>query len=145
MLCLLYSPAHTTICDHWEDRSLDYTTFVSRVMPLLLNTLPRFVIAFLPRSNYLISWLQSPLAVISEPKKRKSVTTSNFSPSICHEVMGPDAMILVYLIFKVGSFTLLLHPHQEGLQFLFAFCLYSGIICLPEVVVVSPAYLNSSL
>ena len=114
-LCLLYGPALTTLCDHWEDHSLDYTTFVSRVMPLLLNTLPRFVIAFLPRSNHLISWLQSPLAVISEPKKRKSVTTSTFSPSICHEVMGPDAMILVYLIFKVGSFTLLLHHHQEGL------------------------------
>ena len=114
-LCLLYGPALTTLCDHWEDRSLDYTTFVSRVMPLLLNTLPRFVITFLPRSNHLISWLQSPLAVISEPKKRKSVTTSTFSPSICHEVMGPDAMILVYLIFKVGSFTLLLHHHQEGL------------------------------
>ena len=57
----------------------------------------RFVIAFLPRSKHLlISWLQSPSAVILEPEKRKSVTTSTFSPSICHEVMGPDAMILVF-------------------------------------------------
>ena len=98
-LCLLYGPALTTLCDHWEDRSLDYTTFVSRVMPLLLNTLPRFVIAFLPRSNHLISWLQSPSAVILEPKKRKSVTTSTFS----HAVMGPDAMILAFLIIVLSQ------------------------------------------
>ena len=70
--------------------------FVNRVMSLLFNTLSRFVIAFLLRSNHLlISWLQSPSAVILEPKKMKSVTTFTFSPSICHEVMGLDAMILV--------------------------------------------------
>ena len=69
-------------------------------MSLLFNTLSRFVIAFLPRSKcLLISWLQSPFTVILEPKKRKSVTTSTFSPSICHEIMGPDA-ILVSLIFS---------------------------------------------
>ena len=74
-------------------------TFVCRVMSLLFNTLPRFAIAFLPRSNCpLIPRLQSPSKVILEPKKRESVTTSTFSPSICHKVMGPDAMILVYLI-----------------------------------------------
>ena len=62
-----------------------------------LTTQSRFVIAFLPRSNHVqISRLQSPSAVILEPKKRKSVTTSTFSPSICHVVMGPDAMILVF-------------------------------------------------
>ena len=71
-------------------------TFVSKVISLLFNTLSRFVIAFLPRSNHLlISWLQSPSAVIFEPKKRKSVTTSNFSPPICHEVMELDAMIFI--------------------------------------------------
>ena len=60
-------------------------------MSLLFNTLFRFVIAFLRRSScLLISWLQSPSPVILEPKKRKSVTTSTFAPSICHEVMGPD-------------------------------------------------------
>ena len=60
--------------------------------------LSRFVIAFFPRSKcLLISWLQSLSAVILEPKKRKSVTVSTFPPSICHEVMGPDAMILVLL------------------------------------------------
>ena len=72
---------------------------VGKVMSLLFNMLSRLVIAFLPRSkHFLISWLQSPSAVILEPKKRKSVTT--FSPSICHEVMEPDAMILAFLIFS---------------------------------------------
>ena len=82
-------------------------------MSLLFNTLSRFAIAFLPRSKrLLISWLQSPSAVILEPKKRKSVTTSTFSPSIYHEVMELDAMILVFLIFSfkpalsLSSFTL---------------------------------------
>ena len=65
------------------------------VMFLLYSTLSRFVIAFLPRSKrLLISWLQSPSSVIWEPKKVKSVTASAFSSSICHEVMGPDAMIV---------------------------------------------------
>ena len=68
-------------------------TFVSKVISLLFNTLSRFLIAFLPRSErLLISWLQSPSAVILEPLKIKSVTVSIVSPSICHEVMGPDAM-----------------------------------------------------
>ena len=71
--------------------------FVGKVISLLFNTLSRFVIAFLPRSKcLLISWLQSPSTVILKPKKIKSVTASTFSPSICHEVMGLDAMILVF-------------------------------------------------
>ena len=66
-------------------------TFVSKVMSLLFNMLSRFIIGFLPRNKHLlISQLQSPSAVILEPKKIKSVTTSTFSPSVCHEVMGPD-------------------------------------------------------
>ena len=70
-------------------------SIVGKVMSLLFNMLFRFVIAFLPRSKrLLISWLQSPYAVILELRKIKSVTASTFSPSICHEVMGPDAMIL---------------------------------------------------
>ena len=78
--------------------ALTIQTFVSKVMSLLFNTLSTFIIAFLPRSkNLLISWLQSPSAVILEPKKIKSVIVSFVSPSICHEVMGPDAMILVFL------------------------------------------------
>ena len=72
-------------------------TFVGRVMSLLFNMLSRFVLAFLPRSNHLlISWLQSPFAVILEAEKIKSLTVSIISPSICHEAMGPDAMILVF-------------------------------------------------
>ena len=71
--------------------------FVGKIMSLLSHMLSRLVIAFLPRSKrLLISWLQSPSVVILEPKKRKSVTVSIVSPSIYHEVMGPDAMILVF-------------------------------------------------
>ena len=71
--------------------------FVGKVMSLLFNMLSRLVIAFLPRSKrLLILWLQSPSAVILEPKKIKSVTVSFVSPSICQEVIGPDAMILVF-------------------------------------------------
>ena len=74
--------------------ALTIYTFVSKVMALLFNMLSRFVIAFLPKSKHLlISWLQSPSAVILEPKRIKSGTVSIISPSICHEVMGPDAMI----------------------------------------------------
>ena len=72
-------------------------TFVGKVMSLLLNMLSRLVVTFLPRSKrLLISWLQSPSAVILEPRKVKSATVSTVSPSISHEVMGPDAMILVF-------------------------------------------------
>ena len=71
--------------------------FVSKVMALPFNMLSSFVIAFLPRSRYLlISWLQSPSTVISKSKKIKSVPAATFTPSVCHEVMGPDAMIFVY-------------------------------------------------
>ena len=83
--------------------ALTIWTFVGKVMSLLFNILSRFVIAFLPRSKrLLISWLQSPSAVILEPPKIKSVTVSIVSPSICYDVMGPDAMILVFwmLSFK---------------------------------------------
>ena len=72
-------------------------TFIGKVMSLLFNMLSRLVINFLPRSKHLlISWLQSPSAVSLEPKKVKSVTASIVSPSICHEVMGLDAKILVF-------------------------------------------------
>ena len=81
--------------------ALTRRTFVSKVMSLLFNMLSRLVIAFLPRSKrLLISWLQSPSAVILEPQKIKSVTVSTVSPSICHEVMGPDAMISSFLNVK---------------------------------------------
>ena len=91
--------------------ALTRRTFVSKVVSLLFNKLNRFVIAFLPRSKrLLISWLQSPSAV-----KTKSVTVSTFSPSICHELMGPDATILVFgmLSFK-PAFHSPLSPSSRG-------------------------------
>ena len=101
-LNLFYCPVLTSIHDYWKNHSFDYTTFVGEVMSLLFNTLSRFVIAFLPRSKHLlISWLQLPSAVILEPKKIKSLTISIVSPSTCHEVMGPDAMILVFLNVEI--------------------------------------------
>ena len=94
--------------------ALTIWTFVSKVMSLLFNTLSRFVVAFLRRNNcLLVSWLQSPSALTLEPKKRKSVTAFTFSLSVCHKVMGPDAMILVFgmldfkTTFSFSSFTLI--------------------------------------
>ena len=78
--------------------ALTRETFVGKVMSLIVNTLSRFLIAFLSRSKrILISWLQSPSAVTLEPKKIKSVSVSIVSLSICHEVMGPDVTILAFL------------------------------------------------
>ena len=90
-----------------KTRALTRWTFVGKVMSLLFNILSRLVITFLPRSKpLLISWLQSPSAVILEPKKINPVTVSIISSSICHEAMGPDAMILVFwmLNFKPTFF-----------------------------------------
>ena len=97
-------------------------TFVGKAMSLLFNMLSRLVITFLPRSKrLLISWLQSPSAVILEPKKKiKSATISTVSPSISHEVMGPDAIILVFwmLSFK-PTFSLSMHYGIFSFNFLF--------------------------
>ena len=94
VLSFLYSPTVTFIHDYWKITALTRRTFVGKVMSLLFNILSTVVIAFLPRSkHYLISWLQSLSAVILEPEKMKSFTVSIVSPSICHEVMEPDAMI----------------------------------------------------
>ena len=80
-----------------KTRAVTRQTFVGKVMSLLFNMLSRLAITFLPRSKCLfISWLPSPSAVILEPPKIKSLSVSIVSLSICHEVMGPDAMILVF-------------------------------------------------
>ena len=95
--------------------ALTRRTFVGKVMSLLFNMLSRLVIVFFPRSKcLLISWLQWPSAVILEPKKIKSLTVSTVSPFICHEVMGPEAMIFVFwmLSFKVKDS--LLSPSSGG-------------------------------
>ena len=98
-------------------KTIALTMFLTKAMSLLLNTvLSRFLIAFFPRSDHLLmSWQQSPSSVSLEPKKRKSVTASTFSSSICHEVMGQDAMIFAFLIlsFKPG-FSLSSLPSSRG-------------------------------
>ena len=99
---LFYSPALTVIPDHLEDHSLDSTDLCQWAMSLLFNTLSRLVIALLPRSNCLpISQLQLPSTVILETKKRKFVPYFLFSPSVCHQVMGLDAMILGFFSFNI--------------------------------------------
>ena len=97
VLSFLYSPTITSTHDYRKNHSLTRWTFVDKVMSLLFNMLSRLVITFLPRNKrLLISWLQSPFAVTLEPPKIKSDTVSTVSPSISHEVMGPDTMILVF-------------------------------------------------
>ena len=77
--------------------ALTRRTFIDKVMSLLFSMLSQLVITFIPSSKrLLISWLQSPSAVILEPRKIKTATVSTVSPSICHEVMGPDAMIFIF-------------------------------------------------
>ena len=87
-LSFLHSPTLTSIHDHWKTIALTRWTFVDKVISLLFNMLSRLVITFLSRSKcLLISWLQSPSAVILEPRKIKSATVSTVSPSICDEVI----------------------------------------------------------
>ena len=94
-------PTLTSAHDYWKNHSFDYRTFVSKVISLLFNTLSRFVIAFLPRSNLLlILWLQSPSAVILQTKKIKFINASTFSPSVCHEVMGWGASQVALVVKK---------------------------------------------
>ena len=115
--------------------ALTRQTFVSKVISLLFNMLSRMVISFLSRSKHLlISWLQSPPAVILEPKKIKSATVSIVSPSICYEMMGPDAMIFVFWMlsfkptFSLSSFTFIKRLFSSSL--------------LSAIRVVSSAYLS---
>ena len=109
--------------------------FVGKVMSLLFNTLSGLVIAFLPRRKHLlISWLQSPSAVILEPKKIKSDTVSIVSPSICHKVMGPDAMILAFCVLSFK-------PTVSLSSFTFIKRLFSSSL-LSAIRVVSSAYLD---
>ena len=134
--------------------ALTRQAFVDKVMSLLFNMLSRFVITFLPRSKrlFLISWLQSPSAVILEPRKIKSDIVSTVSPSICYEVWGPDAMILVFwmLSFKpalsLRSFTFI--------KRLLSSSLLSATRVVPSVylrllifllAILIPAYASSSL
>ena len=93
-----YGLTLTSIHGYWKNHSFDYMDFPDKVMSLLFNTISRFVTALFLRSKWLlISWLQSPSVVILEPKKIKSNTVSISPPSIFHETIGPDALILVFL------------------------------------------------
>ena len=110
-------PTATSIQDYWKNHSFD---FVSKVMSLLFNVVSMLVIAFLLKSKHLlISCLQSPSAVILEPPKIKCLTISIVSPCICHEVMGPDAMILVFWMLTskklkgLKNQQLFLNPHER--------------------------------
>ena len=118
--------------------------FVGRVMPPLFNMLSRFVTAFLPRINHLlISWLQSPSALILEPMKRKSVTESTSFPSIHHEVMGPDGMILVFSFLSFYFFFFLIFSFKLALPL--SFSLIKRLLSspsLPGIRVVSYANLR---
>ena len=99
MHSLLYGPTLISIHDMTTGKTIALTiqTYVSKAMSLLFNMLSRFVPDFLPRSKcLLVLWLQSLSTVILETKKMKSVIVSTFSLSICHEMMGPDALILVF-------------------------------------------------
>ena len=96
-LSFLYGPTPTSLHDYWKNHSSDWMDNCWQSKSLISDILSSFIIAFLPRSKrLLISWLQSPSAVILEPPKIKSDSVSIVSPSISHEVMGPDAMILVF-------------------------------------------------
>ena len=147
-LSFLYSPTLTSIPDYWKNHSLDSTDLVDKVMTLLFNILSRLFIAFLPRrKRLLISWLQSPSAVVLEHKKIKSATVS---PSICHEVMGLDAMILVFWMlsfkptFSLSFFTFIKRLFSSSL---FAVRVVSSaylslLIFLPAILI--PASASSS-
>ena len=115
----------SVVSDHtWKTIALTRWTFVGKVMSLLLNMLSRLVITFLPRSKrLLISWLQSPSAVILEPRKIKPDTVS---PSIYHEVMGPD--ILACLVFNTEYFFLLLTSLLNSIIFYLLSCLLHIIV-----------------
>ena len=122
-------------------------TFVGKVMSLLFNMLSGLVITFLPRSKrLLISCLQSPSVVILEPKKIKSDTVSTLSPSISHDVMGPDAMTFVFwmLSFK-PTFSLSSSLSSKGSLVLHLLPFKGGVICISEVIDISPGNLDSSL
>ena len=136
---LFYGPTLTSTHDCWKNHSFDYTH---------LCQLSKFVIVFLPRSNcLLISWLQSPSAVILEPKKIKFLTVSIVSPSICQEVLGPDAMIFILQMmsfkpaFSLSSFTFIKRLFSSSLLS----AVKGGVICISEVIDTSPGNLHCSL
>ena len=123
-------------------------TFVGKIMSMLFNMLSWLVIAFLPRGKHLlISWLQSPPAMILEPPKIKFLTVSIVSPSIYHEVIGLDAMILFFWMlsfkptFSVSSFNFIKRLFRSSSPL----CHKGDVICVSEVTNISPCNLDFSL
>ena len=121
--CFVVQLSHLYVTT-WKTIALTRWTFVGKVMSLLFNMLSRLVIALLSMSKHLlISWLQSTSAVILAPKKIKFVAVSIVSPSICHEMMGPDAMIFIFWMlsfkpaFSVCSFTFINRLFSSSLLF----------------------------
>ena len=121
VLSLLHGPTLTSIHNNWKNHTFDYTGICQQINISIFNMLCRLVIVYLPRSeNLWISWLWSPCVAILEPKKVKSVTVSIVSSSICHEVIGPDAMILVFWMlgfkpaFSLFSFTFIKRPFSSS-------------------------------
>ena len=139
----------TSLHDYWKNHGFNYKDLCRQKRNLcFVNILSRFVIGFLPRSKHLlISWLQSLSKVILEPKKLKSVTLSIVSPSIYHEVMGPDAKILVFWMlslkpaFSLFSFSFIKRLFSSPSLFFH----YRGIICISEIIDISSSNLASSL
>ena len=138
--------------DYWKNHSLTRWTFVGKVMSLLFNMLSSLVIAFPPRSKHLlISWLQSPSAVILKPKKIKSVTVSIVSPSICHEMMGSSFAMKWWDQMPWSSFfecwalsQISLSPLSfSSRDFLVSlcFCHKGGVICILRLLIFLPAIL----
>ena len=127
-------------------------TFVSKIMSLFFNILSESVIAFLPRSKcLLISWLHSPSAVILEPPKIKSLMVSIVSPSICHEVMGSGAMILVFwmfsfkLTFSLSSYTFIKRLFSSPLLFTLRVVSSAYLrLLISLLAILIPAYASSS-
>src|SRR5574337_1305797 len=124
--------------------ALTRRTFVGKVMSLLLNMLSRLVITFLPRSKrLLISRLQSPSAVILEPRKIKSDTVSTISPSLSYEVVGPDAMILFFGMLSFKPTLSLSFTFSKRLFSSSSLCCHKcGVICISEVLGISPGNLD---
>ena len=147
-ISFLYGPTLTSIHDAGKTIALIILTFDSKVISLLSDMLSKFVTAFLPRSKRpLISWLQSQSAVILGPKKIKSVIVSIVSPSICQEVMGPDAMILVFWMlnlkptFSLSSFTFIKRIFSSSLLSAIRVVSYAYLrLLIFLLVILIPAY-----
>ena len=149
VLSLLYGPALPSVYDYWKNHSLDYMDLCWQIISPLFNMLFRFVIAFLPRSKHLlISWLQSPSAVILEPPQNKISHSFHCFPIYLpwSEGTGLVAMILAFWMlsfkptFSLSSFTSIKRLFSSSLL-----SAMSGVICISDVIDISPSNLDSSL